>query len=72
MTILMIIAGLIMVWREWRTGYRWVPIALLLAVCLGHSITAHAQTRPETIRGRVTSDSGVAIVGATVSAGGPA
>ena len=32
MTILMIIAGLIMVWREWRTGYRWVPIALLLAV----------------------------------------
>ncbi|HET7187204.1 MAG TPA: carboxypeptidase-like regulatory domain-containing protein, partial [Gemmatimonadaceae bacterium] len=43
-------------------------LALPLALCLGHSLTAHAQTRPETIRGRVTSDSGAAIVGATVSA----
>jgi hypothetical protein len=40
----------------------------LAVVCVAVPLVASAQTRPETIRGRVTSDSGVAVVGATVSA----
>ena len=43
-------------------------LALILAIVVGLPVAASAQIRPETIRGRVTSDSGVAIVGATVSA----
>jgi hypothetical protein len=39
-----------------------------LTFALFISKSAHAQTRPESIRGRVTTDSGAAIVGATVSA----
>ncbi len=39
MTVLMLIAGLVMVWREWRTGYRWVPIALLVAVLVATAFT---------------------------------
>lgn len=39
MTILMIVAGLVMVWREWRTGYRWVPIVFLLAVFVATGFT---------------------------------
>ena len=42
-------------------------LALLCAALVVPAVVV-AQTRPETIRGRVTSDSGVAIVGATVSA----
>jgi hypothetical protein len=41
---------------------------LVLVLCLTSSVVSAAQTRAETIRGRVTSDSGVAIPGATVSA----
>jgi hypothetical protein len=41
---------------------------LALAAALVLPAFAAAQTRPETIRGRVTSDSGAAIAGATVSA----
>ncbi|MEO7458461.1 MAG: carboxypeptidase-like regulatory domain-containing protein [Gemmatimonadaceae bacterium] len=42
-------------------------IALALAVVSSLPLTARAQTRRETVRGRVTSDSGVAIKGAVVS-----
>lgn len=40
----------------------------LAIICVVVPLAASAQSRPETIRGRVTSDSGVAIAGATVSA----
>lgn len=39
MTILMMVMGLVMVWREWRTGYRWVPIAMLLGVVVATAFT---------------------------------
>ncbi len=41
---------------------------LVAAAGLLFPLAASAQTRPETIRGRVTTDSGVAVIGATVSA----
>lgn len=39
MTILMIVLGLVMVWREWRTGYRWVPIVMLVGVAAATAFT---------------------------------
>jgi hypothetical protein len=56
-----------------RTIFTWrmrglrigIPVIVLCLTCSAVSV---AQTRPETIRGRVTTDSGVAITAATVSA----
>lgn len=39
MTILMIAACAVMIWAEWKTAYRWVPIAVLLAVLAATGLT---------------------------------
>ena len=39
MTALMILSALIMTWMEWKSGFRWVPIVLLLAVLAATGLT---------------------------------
>jgi hypothetical protein len=39
MTGAMLASAAIMIWTEWRTGYRWVPIAVLLAVVAATGLT---------------------------------
>jgi hypothetical protein len=39
MTIVMLVGAAVMIWGEWRTGYRWVPIVVLLAVLAATLLT---------------------------------
>lgn len=39
MTIVMMISAGVMIWTEWRTGYRWVPIVVLAAIILATVLT---------------------------------
>ena len=39
MTSLMMLSALIMIWLEWKTGMRWVPIVVLLAVLTATGLT---------------------------------
>lgn len=41
MTKLMIVAGCIMTWAEWKTHYRWVPIIVLLSVIAATALTLY-------------------------------
>ena len=41
MTKLMIVSCGIMIWAEWKTAYRWVPIVVLLAVIAATVLTLH-------------------------------
>ncbi|AHG91822.1 protein of unknown function DUF1772 [Gemmatirosa kalamazoonensis] len=39
MTIVMLVSAAVMLWGEWRTGYRWVPIVVALAVVAATVLT---------------------------------
>lgn len=39
MASLMIVSSLVMIWMEWKTGIRWVPIVVLLCVLLSGGLT---------------------------------
>lgn len=41
MTKLMIVAGCIMIWSEWKTHFRWVPIIVLLSVIAATALTLY-------------------------------
>jgi hypothetical protein len=41
MTKLMIVAGCIMAWAEWKTPYRWVPIIVLVGVIAATALTLY-------------------------------
>jgi hypothetical protein len=41
MTKAMIVSCGIMIWAEWKSGYRWVPILVLLAVIAATVLTMH-------------------------------
>jgi hypothetical protein len=42
MTSVMFISAALMVYSEWRTGYRWVPLIVLLAVVAATWLTIHS------------------------------
>jgi hypothetical protein len=39
MTSVMLLSGAVMAWSEWRTGYRWVPIAVLALIVAATGLT---------------------------------
>jgi hypothetical protein len=39
MTIAMLVSAPVMIWTEWSTGYRWVPIVVLLAIIAATALT---------------------------------
>lgn len=39
MTIAMLVSAPLMVWNEWRTGYRWVPIVVLAGIIAATALT---------------------------------
>lgn len=41
MTIVMVASAIVMAWSEWRTGYRWVPLAVLGAVIAATALTIY-------------------------------
>lgn len=61
MTMVMIAACGVMIWGEWKTPYRWIPIAVLLAVLAATGLTmafifpynktmSHGITDPEVLK----------------------
>lgn len=41
MTIVMCASAVVMAWSEWRTGYRWIPLAVLAAVIAATALTIY-------------------------------
>ena len=41
MTALMVVSAIVMAWSEWRTGYRWIPLAVLAAVIAATALTIY-------------------------------
>jgi hypothetical protein len=39
MTIAMLVSAPVMIWTEWSTGYRWVPIVVLMAIIVATALT---------------------------------
>jgi chromate transport protein ChrA len=39
MTIAMMVSAVVMIWTEWKTGFRWVPIVVLAAVIIATVLT---------------------------------
>src|SRR4051812_13047775 len=39
MTIAMLVSASLMIWTEWKTGYRWIPIVVLAAIIVATALT---------------------------------